>query len=135
MYIIQTKTTKGMIQGSKESKYTINRSKPSRRKAATLFNPNKYALSDTIEGIFGAEETQGHQLYCRFIRDDNRKRFAKGSIISWNTIVLNRFRWANRLGIPISSYGTPPEAVYTIALPISILPVGLAHKSLLKTWH
>ncbi|MYG33756.1 MAG: hypothetical protein F4202_07175 [Cenarchaeum sp. SB0677_bin_16] len=31
----------------------------------------------------------------------------------------NRFRWANRLGIPIPSYGAPPEAVYAIALPIS----------------
>ncbi|MXX20828.1 MAG: hypothetical protein F4W68_02790 [Cenarchaeum sp. SB0661_bin_35] len=46
----------------------------------------------------------------------------------------NRFRWANRLDIPIPSYGAPPEVVYVIALPISILPVGLAHKSLLKTW-
>ena len=84
MYIIQTKTAKGMIPNSKQRKDAVNRSKPSRRKAATLFNPNKYALSDIIEGIFGAEETRGHQLYCRFIRDDNRKRFAKGRVISWN---------------------------------------------------
>ena len=73
-----------MIPNSKQRKDAVNRSKPSRRKAATLFNPNKYALSDIIEGIFGAEETRGHQLYCRFIRDDNRKRFAKGRVISWN---------------------------------------------------
>ena len=73
----------GMIPNCKQ-KYTINRSKPSRRKAATLFNPNKYALSDIIEGIFGAEETWGHQICCRFVGDDNRKRFAKGRAISWN---------------------------------------------------
>ncbi|MYC79952.1 MAG: hypothetical protein F4W68_05610 [Cenarchaeum sp. SB0661_bin_35] len=47
----------GMILGSKQRKDAINHSKPSRRKAATLFNPNEYALSDIIEGIFGAEET------------------------------------------------------------------------------
>ena len=57
MYIIQTKTAKGMILGSKQRRDAINHSKPSRRKAATLFNPNEYALSDIIEGIFGAEET------------------------------------------------------------------------------
>ncbi|MYC79403.1 MAG: hypothetical protein F4W68_02735, partial [Cenarchaeum sp. SB0661_bin_35] len=50
--IIQTKTAKGMRPGSKQRKDVINLSKPSRRKAATLFNSNKYALSDTIEGIF-----------------------------------------------------------------------------------
>ena len=57
MYIIQTKTAKGMILGSKQRRDAINHSKPSRRKAATLFNPNEYALSDIIEGIFRAEET------------------------------------------------------------------------------
>ncbi|MYB46380.1 MAG: hypothetical protein F4W68_08025 [Cenarchaeum sp. SB0661_bin_35] len=82
MYIIQTKTAKGMILGSKQRKDAINSSKPSKIKTTTLFNPNEYALSDAIEGIFGAEETRGHQLHCRFIRDDNRKRFAKGRAIS-----------------------------------------------------
>ncbi|MYG33834.1 MAG: hypothetical protein F4202_07585 [Cenarchaeum sp. SB0677_bin_16] len=135
MYIIQTKTAKGMIPNSKQRKDTINRSKPSRRKAATLFNPNKYTLSDTIEGIFGAEETRGHQVYYRFVGDDNRKRFAKRRAIFWNSRVLNRFRWANRLSISITSYGAPPEAVYAIALPINILPVVLVHKFLLKAWH
>ena len=37
----------GMISNSKQRKDAVNRSKPSRRKAATMFNPNKYALSDT----------------------------------------------------------------------------------------
>ena len=41
------------------------------------------------------------------------------AILDLQIVVLNRFRWANRLGIPIPSYGAPPEAVYTIALPIS----------------
>ncbi|MXY60919.1 MAG: hypothetical protein F4Y82_02225 [Cenarchaeum sp. SB0665_bin_23] len=51
---------------------------------ATLFNPNKYALSYIIEGILGAEEARGHQIYYRFVGDDNRKRFAKERAISWN---------------------------------------------------
>ena len=97
MYIIQTKTTKGMILGNKQRKDIINRSKPSRRKATMLFNQ--------IEGMFEAEETRGHQIYCRFIRDDNRKQFTKGG----HTLEYNRFRWVNRLGISIPSYGAPPR--------------------------
>ena len=51
------------------------------------------------------EETRGHQLLCRFVREDNRRRFAKGRAIAWNIRVLNRFECANRLRIPIPSYG------------------------------
>ena len=36
------------------------------------------SLKALIEGIFGAEETRRHQLHCRFVREDNRRRFAKG---------------------------------------------------------
>ena len=58
-----------------------------------------------IEGVFGAEETRRHQLHCRFIRDDNRRRFAKGRAIAWNIRVLSRFECAARLNISIPSYG------------------------------
>ena len=58
-----------------------------------------------IEGIFGAEETKRHQLHCRFIREDNRLRFAKIRAIAWNIKVLNRFECASNLRIPIPSYG------------------------------
>ena len=54
---------------------------------------------------FGAEETRGHQLHCRFVREDNRLRFAKGRAMAWNIRVLNRFQCANRLNIPMPSYG------------------------------
>ena len=60
-----------------------------------------------IEGIFGAEESRRHQLHCRFVREDNRRRFAKGRAISWNIRVLNRFECARRLNISIPSYGGP----------------------------
>ena len=33
------------------------------------------------------------------------RRFAKGRAIAWNIRVLNRFECANRLRIPIPSYG------------------------------
>ena len=36
----------------------------------------------SIEGILAAEETRGHQIYYRFVGDDNGKRFVKGRAIS-----------------------------------------------------
>lgn len=89
----------------KQRKDATNRSKSSRKKAAEMFDDKEYRLRGMIEGIFGAEETRRHQLHCRFIREDSRRRFPKGRAISWNIRVLNRFKWANRLGIPIPSYG------------------------------
>ena len=61
-----------------------------------------------IGGARGAarpEESRRHQLHCRFTRTDNRLRFAKGRAIAWNVRALNRFEWANRLKVPIPSYG------------------------------
>ena len=49
-----------------------------------MFNDNEYRKRSLIEGIFGAEETRGHQLLCRFVREDNRRRFSKGRAIAWN---------------------------------------------------
>ena len=66
---------------------------------------SEYRKRALIEGIFGAEETRRHQLHCRFVRKDNRRLFAKGRAIAWNIRALNRFECANRLNIPISSYG------------------------------
>ena len=44
-------------------------------------------------------------MHYRFVREDNRRRFAKGRAIAWNIRILNRFECANRLNIPIPSYG------------------------------
>ena len=95
----------GMIPNIKQRKDAVNRGKPSMKKAARMFNDNEYRKRSLIEGIFGAEETRGHQLLCRFVREDNRRRFAKGRAIAWNIRVLNRFECANRLRMPIPSYG------------------------------
>ena len=95
----------GMTPNIKQRMDAVNRGKPSRKKAASLFDGEEYKKRALIEGIFGAEESRRHQLQCRFVRDDNRRRFTKGRAISWNIRILNRFECANRLSIPIPSYG------------------------------
>ena len=95
----------GMTPNIKQRRNAVSRGKPHRKKAAGLFDGEEYKERSLIEGVFGAEETRRHQLHCRFVRNDNRRRFAKGRAISWNIRVLNRFECARRLNIPIPSYG------------------------------
>ena len=100
----------GMIPNIKQRKNATNDYTPYRKKGAKVFDKEEYPTRAHIEGIFGAEETRNHQLRCRFILEGNRKRFALGRAISWNIRVLNRFECANRLRIPIPSYGKVPHA-------------------------
>ena len=79
----------GMTPNIKQRKNAISRGKPHRKKAAGLFDGEEYKERSMIEGVFGAEETRRHQLHCRFIRDDNRRRFAKGRATSGNVLVPN----------------------------------------------
>ena len=95
-----------MTPNIKQRKNATNQNKPNRRRAAQMFDKEEYRWRGLIEGIFCAEETRRHQLHCRFIREDNRRKFAQGRAIAWNIRVLNRFECANRLKIPIPSYGT-----------------------------
>ena len=95
----------GMIPNIKQRRGATNRATPNRKKAARLFDQDEYRLRALIEGVFGAEESRRHQLHCRFVRTDNRLRFAKGRAIAWNVRALNRFEQANRLKVPIPSYG------------------------------
>lgn len=60
---------------------TVSEDRPSRKKAAGMFDRAEYPLRSLIESIFGAEETRRHQLYCRFIRENNRRRFGKDRAI------------------------------------------------------
>ena len=46
-----------------------------RKNASKIFNISLYHYRGLIEGIFGAEETEHHQLYCRFRLKNNQKRF------------------------------------------------------------
>ena len=95
----------GMTPNIKQRNISVNRGKPYRRRAAKIFNEEEYRQRGIIEGIFGGEESKRHQLHCRFIRPDNRRRFGKIRAITWNIKVLNRLRCARIRGIEIPSYG------------------------------
>lgn len=96
----------GITPNIKQRTHSVNRGKPYRSRAARIFNEEEYHQRGMIEGIFGGEESKRHQLHCRFIRPDNRRRFGKIRAIAWNIKVLNRFRCARIRGIGIPSYGT-----------------------------
>lgn len=70
-----------------------------------MFDEEECHQRGMIEGVFGSEESKRHQLHCRFILSDNRRRFGKIRAIAWNIKVLNRFRCARMRGIQIPSYG------------------------------
>jgi hypothetical protein len=74
------------------------------KKASKLFNVPVYHYRGRIEGIFGAEETEHHQLYCRFRLKMKQERFGIIKAIGWNMEVLNRMQCANRLGFKVRSY-------------------------------
>ena len=95
----------GMIPNIKQRRTAVNRGRPSRSRASRLFDRGKYRQRGMIEGVFGGEESKRHQLHCRFIRPDNRRRFGKIRSIAWNIKVLDRLRCASMLGIEVPSYG------------------------------
>ena len=74
----------GFIPNIRQRKDAVNRGKPGRKKAARLFGQDEYRKRGMIEGAFGAEEAKRHQLHCRFIREDNRLRFAN-IIVFWGS--------------------------------------------------
>ena len=75
-----------------------------RQKASEIFSLSLYHYRGLIEGIFGAEETAHHQLYCRFRLKNNQKRFGLIMGIGWNLCVLNRLQCVKRLEIKMTSY-------------------------------
>ena len=78
-----------------------------RKKALKIFNISLYHYRGLIEGIFGAEETEHHQMYCRFRLKNNQKRFGLIKALGWNLEVLNRLQCANKLGINVTQYAIP----------------------------
>ena len=95
----------GMIPNIMQRQGATNRATTNRKKVVGLFDQDEYPLSAMIEGVFGAEEGRRHHQHCRFVRTDNRLRFAKGRAIAWNVRAPGRFEWANRLKVHIPSYG------------------------------
>ena len=103
-------TTRITTAGSSESEMTPNikqkddaarTSKEFRKKASEIFDANLYKKSGIIEGIFGAEETKGHRLLCRFRKTSTRRRFGLCKAIGWNLEVLNRIECAAKIGIHV----------------------------------
>ena len=80
------------------------RNRKYRKKASEIFNLSQYHYRGLIEGIFGAEETAHHQLYCKFRLKNNQKRFGLIMGIGWNLGVLNRLQCAKRLEIKMTPY-------------------------------
>ncbi len=86
----------GMTPNIKQRGNAVNRTKKFRKKAAGLFDGEIYKKRGMIEGIFGAEETEGHRLLCRFRKTSTRRRFGLCKTIGWNLEVLNRLECAAR---------------------------------------
>lgn len=68
-----------------------------------MFDIEKYHYRGMIKAIFGAEETDNHNLKTKFRIKENQEKWGKILAIGWNLKVLNRLRSANILGINIAS--------------------------------
>ena len=73
-----------------------------RKSAAWAFDAAAYMKRGMIEWIFGAEEVEHHQLYCRFRKEANQKRFGMLKVMGWNIEVLNRLEWTAKLGVKVA---------------------------------
>jgi hypothetical protein len=96
-----------MLPNISQRKNATNKNKRFRRKAAKMFDVAVYHYRGLIEGIFGAEESEHHQLYCRLRKRDNQQRWGQIKSIGWNLEVLNRLQCAARLGIEVKQYAIP----------------------------
>ena len=56
-----------------------------------------------IEAIFGAGETDEHNLRTRFRKEENRARWGSILAMGWNLKVLNRPKCARVLGMEVVS--------------------------------
>ena len=90
-----------MVPNIKQRKNARSRGKKHRKKASGLFDAVLYKQRGMIEGIFGAEEAEHHQLYCRFRKDVNQRRFGLLKAIGWNLEVLNRLEHTADLGVKV----------------------------------
>ncbi len=93
----------GMMPNIKQRSNAVNAKTKYRKKAAEMFDAEVYKKRALIEGIFGAEETEGHKLMCRFRKAATRRRFGLCKAIGWNLEVLNRMECATRIGVPVEA--------------------------------
>jgi hypothetical protein len=74
-----------------------------RSKAKKIFDVGVYHYRGIIEAIFGAEETDNHNLKTKFRLVENQESWGKILAIGWNLKVLNRLQSAKSLGIKVGS--------------------------------
>ena len=72
-----------------------------RIRAGEEFDVELYHYRGLIEGVFGAEESDGHRLRTRFRKEESRERRGPIMAMGWNLKVLNRIRCGNRLGVEV----------------------------------
>ena len=92
----------GMTPSIKQKVNARSRGKEFRAKAARIFDHVTYKKHGMMEGIFGAEEAEHHQLYCRFRKNANQRRFGLLKVIGWNIEILNRIECTVESGFAIS---------------------------------
>ena len=69
-----------------------NVGRPFRRRAEKMFDPDGYKRRGMVEGIFGAEETAGHRLRCRYRKEPARERFGTVLAIARDACAPSRIR-------------------------------------------
>lgn len=74
-----------------------------RRRAAKEYDQSLYRWRGMIEAIFGAEESDEHNLRTRFRKEENRKRWGVILAMGWNLKILNRLRCTKMLGMEVTS--------------------------------
>ena len=74
-----------------------------RNRAAKEFDQSVYRWRGMIEAIFGAEESDEHNLRTRFRTEENRERWGIILAMGWNLKVLNRLRCRKMLGMEVAS--------------------------------
>jgi hypothetical protein len=72
-----------------------------RTRAAKIFDEGTYHYRGMIEAIFGAEESDGHNLQTKFRIAENQQKWGKILAIGWNLKLLNRLHCARLKGIEL----------------------------------
>jgi len=90
----------GMRPDIRQRSGAANTQKKYRKIAGGMFDGKAYRTRALMEGIFGAEETGGRRLTCRFRGASTRRRFGLCKAMGRNLKVQNRPECAARIGVP-----------------------------------
>jgi len=73
-----------------------------RSRASKEFDEELYRYRGMVEAIFGAEESDEHNLRTRLRIREHREKWGQIIAIGWNLKVLNRLRCTKHLGIEVT---------------------------------